>query len=197
MSVRHETSEKPGMVISSSAGGISSNRPCARPGTRTAARGSRRAAGERDLLDAVRAVDLTQDRQLGRAELLHVHGPDQLGYPAGVRDALAAPQPLVLATHPLEDQQVVRDVERLEALCREDVLEEAEVALLPQEELVDRLLGLDLEDVLEVLPGQPAHDHQQLAHQGAVGLLHVEQLLDLSSPRSPADQVVTEELLGL
>jgi len=146
----------------------------------------------------VRAVDLAQDRELGRAELLHVDGVDQLGDPADVRDALAAAQPLVLATHPFEDQQVDRDVERLEALGREDVLEEAEVALLPQEDLVDGLLGLDLEDVLEVLPAQPAHNHQQLAHQGAVGLLHVEQLLDLVlADVAPADQVVAEELLGV
>jgi hypothetical protein len=50
--------------------------------------------------------------------------------------------------------------------------------------------------VLEVLPVSRHHDHQQPAHQGAVAL-HVEQLLDLVlADVAPADQVVTEELLG-
>ena len=95
--------------------------------------------------------------------------------------------PLVLAPYALENDHFDRQIERLELLGREDVLEESEIALLPEKELINGLFGLHLQNVLQFFAGHAPDDHQQFAEQRAVLLLHVEELLQLLlAQRSPS-----------
>jgi len=57
------------------------------------------------------------------------------------------------------------------------VAAEPKITLLPEEQLVNRFFGLDLENTLQIFTVQAPDNHHQLAEHCSVLILHVEELL--------------------
>ena len=114
------------------------------------------------------------------------------------RNALVDAVPLVEALHALEHHHRDLERDRDHAAVERLALDEAELAGAPGEHVEDAFLGLEHEQVLEVLLRDPAGRHQDLPQQHAGRLLlgdGLDQLL--LGDVAVAHQEMAELLLGV
>jgi hypothetical protein len=151
---------------------------------------------ERDLLDRPLAVDVGNDEFLAVRQHVHVERPQDLGDDGRVGHPLPDDLPLVVPPRALHDDpgDVEREGDHL--LVRQLSLDELEIALGPEEDVVDRLLRLLLHQAQEVRLGDRVDHHEDLAEEDLRLLLDLHGHLQLLLGDVPVGDEEVAEILS-